>query len=358
MAPRKSARGGVKVVKRDCEVNWPIKLSDGTPILRADISYDVLAAIFDDTHYKFTSPTGGVASFKDLYQDQVLSSPKMSQALRTKAQTDDLFGLCFLKLNLLINIGRINTTLAFYPTMKTALRSYHPIASLQQDEAARSQFQDAPRLKAILKGAIIDREQQQPIASLQAFATARCNPNVTEPVASVVSVLFLLFGLDATWASAKYMPHDHHINELIWPSKLSSTARAQGFLAILHRVMEHPAFINDFNDPSPLVLVQLSPELNPQNTNLDTQEELDYGLAMRDVRLGVVGQEPKFQKREEAIAKTLDRENMLDNDSVTDQPAGRRRIAPLPSRSHARSQKATRFEHGAFSCIDLAIVIA
>lgn len=73
------------------------------------------------------------------------------------------FAISFCKVALLVNVGRINTTLAFYPSMKTALRTYHPIPSLQMDEVSRRDMQDAPRIKGILKACFLDWElAQQP----------------------------------------------------------------------------------------------------------------------------------------------------------------------------------------------------
>lgn len=42
--------------------------------------------------------------------------------------------------------------------MKTALRTYHPVPSLQGDEASRKDMQDAPRIKGILKACFLDWE--------------------------------------------------------------------------------------------------------------------------------------------------------------------------------------------------------
>lgn len=54
--------------------------------------------------------------------------------------------------------------------MKTALRTYHPIPSLQTDDMSRKDLQDAPRIKGILKGCFLDWELAQPPANLKDIA--------------------------------------------------------------------------------------------------------------------------------------------------------------------------------------------
>lgn len=42
--------------------------------------------------------------------------------------------------------------IAVYPEMKTILRTYHSIPSMQLDDYSNKNLQDAPRMKAQLKG--------------------------------------------------------------------------------------------------------------------------------------------------------------------------------------------------------------
>lgn len=92
------------------------------------------------------------------------------------------FAIEFAKISLLTNVGRINTTMAcrylfppffslffayltcggsfislflVFPEMKTALRSYHPVPSLQKTDG---NLQDAPRIKNCLKAALLPFE--------------------------------------------------------------------------------------------------------------------------------------------------------------------------------------------------------
>lgn len=80
------------------------------------------------------------------------------------------FAVEFAKISLLTNVGRINTTMAFFPEMKTALRSYHPVPSLQKTDG---NVQDAPRIKNCLKAAFLSGEQKSAPPSTPADILAR-----------------------------------------------------------------------------------------------------------------------------------------------------------------------------------------
>lgn len=54
--------------------------------------------------------------------------------------------------------------------MKTALRTYHPVPSLQADDPSRKDMQDAPRIKGILKACFLDWEVMDQPAILKDIA--------------------------------------------------------------------------------------------------------------------------------------------------------------------------------------------
>lgn len=156
-----------------------LKRADGEPLTRADIQYDVLYNIFHDTHDVFTDPYPSDAgpspkiSFRSLYLKYILHSPKATKALKDKMLDSQTFAEDFGMLALLVNVGRVNTTMScrhpvalllecadtyliVFPEMKTAIRTYHPIPALQR---TNGNLQDAPRIKHILKSSILDSEQ-------------------------------------------------------------------------------------------------------------------------------------------------------------------------------------------------------
>jgi len=120
-----SRRQGPKVIKK----------SDGEPLTRVDLQFDLLNAIFSDTHQVFTDPfpNGGrpagtkvtfrcVASSStclstnmyssDLYVNAIYNSPKASKILKEKMSDIPDFATDFAMMTLLANVGRINTTMS------------------------------------------------------------------------------------------------------------------------------------------------------------------------------------------------------------------------------------------------------
>ena len=155
----------------------PIKRNDAEPLTREDVQYDLLHYIFTDNHAVFTDPDSGrheKVTFGDLYVSALYTSSKCSKVLKEKMVETPAFSIEFAKIALLTNVGRINTTMAckkhvnclfqlnklmwmtsVFPEMKTALRTYHPVPSLQKTDG---NAQDAPRIKNCLKAALLPSE--------------------------------------------------------------------------------------------------------------------------------------------------------------------------------------------------------
>lgn len=157
----------------------PIKRNDAEPLTREDVQYDLLDYIFSDKTAAFTSTVAGRAKicFSELYINALYSSAKCSKVLKDKMIDTPAFATELAKFSLLTNVGRINTTMAcklfsvllplsvkiggfispcpVFPEMKTALRTYHPVPSLQKTDG---NAQDAPRIKNCLKAALLPSE--------------------------------------------------------------------------------------------------------------------------------------------------------------------------------------------------------
>jgi Ino eighty subunit 1 len=156
----------------------PIKRNDAEPLTREDVQFDLLDSIFHNPTVVFTNPISGgnqpKMSFGDLYISALYNSSKCSKVLKEKMLDTPLFSIEFAKISLLTNVGRINTTMAcknvpifhisllysqpcltVFPEMKTALRTYHPVPSLQKSDG---NAQDAPRIKNCLKAALLPSE--------------------------------------------------------------------------------------------------------------------------------------------------------------------------------------------------------
>lgn len=92
-----------------------LKKDDGEPLWRADIQYDFLKAVFDNEQNVFTNsydPKGmGKQNFADLYIDTMARSSKTSKVLRDKLLNDRDAAKGMAMVCLLVNVGRMNTTL-------------------------------------------------------------------------------------------------------------------------------------------------------------------------------------------------------------------------------------------------------
>lgn len=98
-----------------------LKKEDGEPLWRVDIQYDFLKAVFDDERAVFTNswePHKPKQNFADLYIDTMSRSSKTSKVLRDKLLSDREAAKNMAMVCLLVNIGRMNTTLNCEQTLR------------------------------------------------------------------------------------------------------------------------------------------------------------------------------------------------------------------------------------------------
>lgn len=92
-----------------------LKKEDGEPLWREDIQYDFLKAVFDNDMPVFTNSYDpenlGKQCFADLYIDTMSRSTKTSRVLRDKLLSDREAAKGMAMVCLLVNMGRMNTTL-------------------------------------------------------------------------------------------------------------------------------------------------------------------------------------------------------------------------------------------------------
>ena len=91
-----------------------LKKEDGEPLWREDIQYDFLKAVFDNEQEVFTNSYDsslGKQNFADLYIDTMSRSTKTSKVLRDKLLSDREAAKGMAMVCLLVNMGRMNTTL-------------------------------------------------------------------------------------------------------------------------------------------------------------------------------------------------------------------------------------------------------
>lgn len=120
MTPEPTEKTGRGKGKQGKETHPPIgkirhlKKDDGEPLWRKDIQYDFLKAVFDDDTRVFTNsyePEKTGQTFADLYIDTMSRSSKTSKVLRDKLLSDRDAAKGMAMVCLLVNIGRMNTTL-------------------------------------------------------------------------------------------------------------------------------------------------------------------------------------------------------------------------------------------------------
>ncbi|EAU92908.2 hypothetical protein CC1G_03695 [Coprinopsis cinerea okayama7 len=260
----------------------PIKKNDAEPLTREDVQYDLLDCIFSDTKAVFTDPFKDQekVTFGDLYISALHNSNKCSKVLKDKMVETPAFAIELGKISLLTNVGRINTTMAFFPEMKTALRTYHPVPSLQKTDG---NAQDAPRIKNCLKAALLASESKGiPPATPEEILSKRraglCPPT------SVVNLVFVL-STHAAPLSPTHFDGTLNFLDLFIPGKgYASYERAQAFLWFIYHYLEDAEGPNPFADK----FAQKNPGKAPQLRelgeneveNIDTQEEIQWGRAM------------------------------------------------------------------------------
>ena len=107
----------------------PIKRADGEPLTRADLQFDFLNAVFSDSNAVFTDPyappkpdVGGGGgeveessakiTFAELYTSAIVHSSKATKVLKETMRESPAFAVDFAMLALLVNVGRVNTTMS------------------------------------------------------------------------------------------------------------------------------------------------------------------------------------------------------------------------------------------------------
>jgi Ino eighty subunit 1 len=228
---RRQANGTVGSVYSGSKVKH-IKKEDGTPLWRKEIQYEFLRLVIDDTTPVFTRFSDGKKGFNfaDIYIDCLAKSSKTSKILKDRLQVERQAAQNMAMICLLVNVGRMNTTLNFFPEMRAQLRTYHSIPSLQAYKSQRDykSLQDAPRLKSILKGASEDDDHPRAIPTIKHAAIPRTN---------AVNLIFVI---------SQYAPkvsEQHFIDkvdffDLAMRSTISSKSRARAFLWLMWWYLE------------------------------------------------------------------------------------------------------------------------
>ncbi|ODV77255.1 uncharacterized protein CANTADRAFT_33187, partial [Suhomyces tanzawaensis NRRL Y-17324] len=284
-----------------------LKKSDGEPFWRKDIQYDFLQELFDDPTPAFTNefPFCDIPSannspkltFSELYIRSLVESSKCSKILKERLIKDVDLGKSVSKVCLLVNAGRMNTTINFVPEMRSTLRTYHSIPSLQADPqyGGSKPLQDTPRLKSILKAVC---EGDDVVKSLEELLA---HPPVKKPNTNVIQIIFLLSNYN------KNIPHfdDESVDmssrlfnsfmQFFLNSKMHPKCRARRFLWLLYTYLEtnfspEELASNPFGGAVP-PSVDYIPDEELESFDKDTDFEIEYSEQMYKTRLQYLADE-------------------------------------------------------------------
>lgn len=109
---RRQANGTIGSVYSGNKIKH-LKKEDGIPLWRKDIQYQFLKLVFEDRTKVFTRQSDGQKGmdFADIYMDAMARSSKTSKILKDKLQNDKPAAISMAMVCLLVNFGRMNTTL-------------------------------------------------------------------------------------------------------------------------------------------------------------------------------------------------------------------------------------------------------
>ena len=109
---RRNANGTIGSVYSGNKIRH-LKKEDGIPLWRKDIQLEFLRCVFEDDAPVFTKAHDGTGghTFADIYVDAMARSSKTSKILKEKLLADRGAAMHMAMICLLVNVGRMNTTL-------------------------------------------------------------------------------------------------------------------------------------------------------------------------------------------------------------------------------------------------------
>jgi len=109
---RRNANGTIGSVYSGNKIRH-LKKEDGIPLWRKDIQLEFLRCVFEDDTPVFTKAYDGTGghTFADIYVDAMARSSKTSKILKEKLLADRGAAIHMAMICLLVNVGRMNTTL-------------------------------------------------------------------------------------------------------------------------------------------------------------------------------------------------------------------------------------------------------
>jgi Ino eighty subunit 1 len=298
-----------------------LKKDDGHPFWRKDIQYAFLKALFDNDVKAFTDPfpdsednvimedrqldPRGRLSFAELYIKTIAHSSKCSKVLKERLLKDMKMSIPTCMICLLVNVGRMNTTINFVPDMKSQLRTYHSIPSLQvnydsattgNDKSNDKQLQDTPRLKSILKACCDDNKEPHSLEGLEQRGHL--------PTTTIVNLIFVLCNEEEKVIRAHFMDSNYAFYDIFMNASYDPRSRADLFLWLLWYYLEcHKTEEELTKNPFGVEKPALKPAV--MEFDIDTPLEREFGEKLLDQRVKYLAddstdkKEPKPESKEE-----------------------------------------------------------
>ncbi|KAH3685123.1 hypothetical protein WICPIJ_003890 [Wickerhamomyces pijperi] len=371
-----------------------LKKEDGHPFTRKDIQYAFLRALFDDKTKTFHDPypdlkervklyndteedkkfdyletenqyqeqrPAELLTFAQLYIKTIAHSSKCSKILRDRLINDYKTSIPTCMICVLVNVGRMNTTINFVPDMKSQLRTYHSIPVLQvnyektgnvgprgtsSSSNSDKQLQDTPRLKSILKACCDDTKEPNYLSQLASVETL--------PKTNVVNLMFLLCNseddlLEGILGCSFF--------DLFANTNYEPKQRAKLLLWLMYNYLEtdlseEQIAKNPFG-PKPELVTEFE-----DNYDVDTEEEKTFGQIMLDERklylndedfykeTKIQSREKKRRQIEEANPSAPDGESTPEESKPPTKTNKRAKLAPKePSTSKPPASKESKSSH-------------
>lgn len=274
-----------------------LKKEDGHPFWRKDIQYAFLKALFDCDVKAFTDPFPdsedhvtmddraldplGRLSFAELYIKTIAHSSKCSKVLKDRLLNDMKMSIPTCMICLLVNVGRMNTTINFVPDMKSQLRTYHPIPSLQvnydssttgNDKSNDKQLQDTPRLKSILKACCDDTGEFTTLEQLQLINAL--------PLTTCVNMIFVMCNDEDKVQRSYFSDTSYSFFDIFMNASYDPRSRADLFQWLLWSYLES----RRAEEKNPFGVGQ--PTLRPavMEFDIDTPLEKEFGEKLLEQR--------------------------------------------------------------------------
>lgn len=261
-------------------------------------------------------------TFSEYYLLTIASSTKCSKILRDKLLFDRNVAFSTCALSLLVNTGRLNTTINFFLEMTSQLRTFHSIPCLQRDARDPKSLQDTPRLKSILKNLPLGNENlplteyyEAPVAGKRLDS----NPvNLMFHLCDNVALVNLKFIQEYISGASDLSFFDILENPDYDPSQ-----RAQILLWLVYVHLETDMTDSAIEKSLELFEVdgKFKLESAPENVDIDTPEEVEFGESQKTKRREFLVKNNRLAHdgyRRSDANRPLMEQTRLDNSSAED----------------------------------------